>query len=524
MKKSILFICIFLSFIIVSNAQIKKDDVLFTVENTPVLASEFLRVYNKNLDLVKDETQKDVDEYLKLFINYKLKLAEARDLEYDKRPTYIKEFNSYKKQLAKNYLTDNKVVNRLVKEAYQRISYDVKASHILIKIAEQEIDTASAYASILKLRERLINESFESVQKDVHNGNTIFAEGLGYFSGFKMVYEFETAAYNTPVGEVSKPFRTSFGYHVVKIFDKRKSRGEVTVAHIMTSNTQKDSLIKPENRIQEIYKLIEQGGNFESLAKQFSDDKSSAKNGGKLTSFKSGQLSSLEFEDLAFSLKGINDISKPFKTNFGWHIVKLLHKDPVQSFEDSKSELESKVRRDSRSKLISTALINTLKQKYNIHSENPELPYFESVITEEFFKRSWSIPSNLEKGKPFLKIGNEQLTYNDFVVYLFNAQRNPHTHKPIKELVKEQYNTFLNTKLLSYYEDNLEYENSEFSEILNEYREGLMLFDLMEIKIWNAVKLDTLGQQTYFNENKFKYIWKERIDAVVATSAKENRH
>lgn len=521
MKTNFLTTCLLLFLVIFTSAQTQKSDVLFTVEGTPVLASEFLRVYNKNLDLVKDESQKDVDEYLKLFINYKLKIIEARALEFDKNPNYIKELESYKRQLAENYLTDHKVTEELVKEAYERISYDVKASHILVKIAEHEKDTAAAYASILKLRNRLLNENFENVQKEVHNGNTIFAEDLGYFSGFKMVYAFENVAFNTQVGEVSQPFRTKFGYHVVKVFDKRKSRGEVTVGHIMIFNNQKDSLIKPEIRIQEIYKLIQQGENFESLAKQFSDDKSSANNGGKLTPFKSGQLSSVAFEDLAFSLKEINDISKPFKTDYGWHIVKLYSKSPIQSFEDMKFDLELRVKRDSRSKRINSSMVNTLKKKYNVFDTNEELKYFESIVNEEFFKRSWTIPTNLDKDKHFLKIGNKQFTYGDFANYLYNAQRKATVKRSIIDLVNDQYSNFLDTELLAYHKENLEYENQEFAEILEEYREGLLLFDLMETKIWNAVKIDTIGLQAYFNENKDKYIWQERIDAVVATSAKE---
>ena len=172
MKTNILTICFFLCFIIITNAQIKDDDILFTVEETPVLASEFLKVYNKNLELVLDESQKDVDQYLKLFINYKLKLIEARDLGYHKKPKYIKELEGYKKQLAKNYLTDHKVTDKLVKEAYDRISNEVKASHILVKITETEKDTAYVYATILKLRERLLNDNFENVKNEVHNGKS----------------------------------------------------------------------------------------------------------------------------------------------------------------------------------------------------------------------------------------------------------------------------------------------------------------------------------------------------------------
>lgn len=521
MKTNILTVCFFLCFIFFANAQLKKNDILFTVEETPVLALEFLKVYNKNLDLVLDETQKDVDEYLKLFINYKLKLIEARELGYDKKPKYIKELEGYKKQLAKNYLTDRKVTDKLVKEAYDRISNDIKASHILVKILENEKDTTYAYATILKLRERLLNDNFENVKNEVHNGKTIIAEDLGYFSGFKMVYDFENAAYTTPIGDVSMPFRTSFGFHVVKVFDKRKSRGEVTIGHIMVSINQKDSLIKPEIRIQEIYKLIQQGEEFESLAKQFSDDKSSARNGGKLSPFKSGQLRSVEFEDIAFGLKDINEISKPFKTDFGWHIAKLYKKTPLASFEEMQFDLGARVKRDSRSKLINSSLLNTLKKKYNIQNTNPELAYFETIINDEFFKRSWTIPSNFEKNKDLVKIGNKQFLYNDFATFLFNAQKKGVDKTPVSELIENQYNNFLNKNILSYHEENLEFENPEFADILNEYREGLLLFDLMETRIWNAVKLDTVGLQTYFNEHKSNYLWQKRIDAVVATSAKE---
>jgi peptidyl-prolyl cis-trans isomerase SurA len=521
MKTKLFLTYLLLIFVIFTNAQIKKDDVLFTVENTPVLASEFIRVYNKNLNLVKDESQKDVDEYLKLFINYKLKLKEARVLEFDKKPTYIKELEGYRQQLAKNYLTDHKVTDKLVREAYDRISYDIKAKHILVKIAEDEKDTTQAYTTILNLRERWLKEGFEKVKNEAHNGKTVFAEDLGYFSGFKMVYDFENVAYNTKIGEVSQPFRTTFGYHVVKVFDKRKSRGEVTVAHIMISNTQKDSLINPEDRIQDIYKLVQQGENFESLAKQFSDDKSSAKNGGKLAPFKSGQLRSVEFENLAFSLKEINEISKPFKTDYGWHIIKLLHKKSIPSFEDSKPDLESQIRRDSRSKLINTSLLNTLKQHYNIPNSNPELAYFETILNDTFLKHSWSIPLNLENEKPFLKIGNKQLTYYDFAIFLLNSQKKTQKKKSLRDVLNEHYDTFLNTELLAYHEDNLEFENQEFADILKEYKEGIMLFDLMETKIWNAAKQDTIGLQNYFNTHKRSYSWQERIDAVVARSSKE---
>jgi peptidyl-prolyl cis-trans isomerase SurA len=186
-----------------------------------------------------------------------------------------------------------------------------------------------------------------------------------------------------------------------------------------------------------------------------------------------------------------------------------------------KFDLRAKVRRDKRSKLINTSLLNTLKRNYNIQKTNHELAYFKSIINDEFFKRSWTIPSGLDTNKNFLKIGNKQFTYKDFADFLYKSHQKGIAKKPVDELIEEQYNTFLNSRLLAFHEENLEYENTEFAEILNEYREGLLLFDLMEAKIWNAVKLYTVGLQTYFKSHKANYMWQERIDAVVATSTKE---
>lgn len=517
MRKN-LILPVLLSFMIQwVGAQIKNDAVLFTVEDTPVFASDFLRVYNKNLDLVKDESQKDVDEYLKLFVNYSLKLKEAKALGYDKKPNYIREFNSYKKQLAKNYLTDHKVTEKLVKEAYERISNDVKVSHILVRIPETETDTAAVYNQMLSFRDRLLNEDFETVQKEVHNGNSVIAEALGYFSGFKMVYEFENVAFNTPVGGVSQPFRTQFGYHVLKVFDKRPSRGEVSVGHIMIANN-KDSITDPAKRIQEIYKLIEQGQEFESLARQFSDDQSSAKKGGKLTTFKSGQLTSVKFEDMAFSLKNEGDISKPFETDYGWHITKLYKKIPIAPYEEMKANLENRVQRDGRSRIINETFINSLRAKYKI-PKSIDLSDFVSILNDAYFSNQWKVPESFENEKPLIKIGKEQITYGDFASYLDTNQKRITEKQSLDGVVSSQFKSFLDERLLKYQEENLEYENEEYAHVLTEYRDGLLLFDLMETKIWEAVKNDSVGLQKFYEKNKANYFWPDRIDATVATTS-----
>ncbi|WOD42581.1 peptidylprolyl isomerase [Hwangdonia lutea] len=506
------------------NAQSDAGEVLFTVDNDPVYVSEFLRVYNKNLDLVQDESQKDVDEYLTLFTNYKLKLKEAKTLKLHKKPSYLRELNTYKKQLAKNFIYDNKVTDALVEEAYDRISYDIKANHILIKIPENANpqDTLVAFNTISKLRDRALNEGFETVRKEVHNGKSVFGEALGYFSGFRMVYKFENAAFNTEVGEISQPFRTRFGYHIVHVLDKRKSRGECTVAHIMIGIKQNDTLSEnPESRIQDIYKKLNQGEDFEALAKQFSEDNNSASRGGLLASFSSGQLSSPEFEEVAFNLNEVGDVSEPFKTKYGWHIVKLHAKKSTPTFEAIKSELEAKVKRDERSKLIDAALYAKLKAKYQIDEEQPALAYFVSILNDEYFKNTWKLPSDFKGNSTLVKIGNQQFTFKDFGDYLEKTQRGTNPKSTFKTIVSEKYDTFLNTRLVLYQENHLEEENEEFAHIVNEYRDGLLLFDLMESTIWNTAKSDSLETRNYYNANKEKYVFPKRVDAIVASSTNQ---
>ena len=521
MKQLICAIC--LSFSAVAFSQVKSTDVLFTVDDDPVMATDFVRVYKKNLDLVKDESQKDIDAYLELFINYQLKVKEAKRLKLDKEPKYIREFTNYKNQLIKNYLTDNKVTDALVEEAYKRSIQDVKASHILVRLDENETDTTAVYNRLLKLRERVLKEGFDAVQKDVHNGKDVFAENLGYFSAFKMVYPFESAAYNTEVGELSMPFRTRFGYHIVKVEDKRPSLGEVTVAHIMVSHKQKDTLLNPEKRINEIYKKLQQGESFESLAKQFSDDKSSSEKGGRLSPFTGGQLSSPEFEDVAFSLSVDNVYSKPFKTEYGWHVVKFIDKKGIQPFEEVKPLMQSKVKRDSRSKIIQSAQAKKLKKRYNVIDNTTALQYFESVINDDFFKRAWVVPSDLESDKPFLTINDKVLTYDDFAQTLFASQRNFIKKKVGADVVvRNVYDTYLETQLMQYQKENLENENEEYANVLKEYRDGLLLFDLMEKEVWNAASKDSVGLSAYYESHKADYMWNDRVEGIMFSSAKKS--
>jgi peptidyl-prolyl cis-trans isomerase SurA len=509
-----------LFFSVFAMAQTSKKEVLFTVDDAPVYVSEFLRVYNKNLNLVQDESQKDVEEYLKLFTNYKLKLKEAKAKGLHEKPAYKRELESYKKQLAKNYMTDAKVNDALVEEAYNNITNEVKATHILVRIAEgaNPQDTLAAYNKIKSLRERAIKEGFEAVRKEVHNGKSLFGEELGWFSGFRMVYAFEKVAFNTAVGDISQPFRTRFGYHIVNVLDKRKARGERTVKHIMILEKAGDTSSNVEARIKDIYKKIQQGEAFEDLAKEFSDDKNSASSGGLLKPFSSGQLSVPKFEETAFALETEGDISSPIKTNFGWHVLKLEAKNPIGTFEELKPELENKVKRDSRSQLIEEALIAKLKDKYGVANKTPDLSYFTSILNADFFARKWKLPEGFNKDETFLKIGNKILTNADFGDFLVAQQKRNRGTQSFDKIVADSYTLFLNTNLKQYHEENLELENEDYANILSEYRDGLLLFDLMESTIWESAKTDTVEVKAFYENHKENYFLPKRVNAEVASS------
>jgi peptidyl-prolyl cis-trans isomerase SurA len=519
MKNSPTFFAIFWLSLSFLNAQISESDVLLTISEEPILASEFIRVYNKNLNLVQDDSQKEVESYLKLFINYKLKLAEATSLGYDKDPEYVKELRSYKNQLTQNYLTDKNVTDELVLEAYDRTLNEVKAQHVLLRIEEFETDTLQAYSAIQAFQERLKNDDFESLKKEIHDGKSIFVEDLGFFTAFKMAYKFESVAFNTKVGEVSKPFRTKFGFHVVKVLEKRKSKGQVIVAHIMIANTQKDTTLVAKDRIQELHRLLLQGEDFGNIAKQFSDDKSSSMRSGELKPFKSGQINSTLFENTAFSLKEKEDISEPIQTQFGWHILKLIDKQAVKEFNSLKPDLESQVRKDSRSQLVKSKMLAKLLSQYQLTGLNPNLALLKSNIVYDKSNKTWKLSDQIKDSKSFLVIQKTLYSFGDFINFLNKNNKLINPNWATEFAVNKQYKFFLEQSVFRYKKDNLENENQDFANILNEYREGLLLFELMQDKIWEGAKKDTIGLNAFYNENKENYLWPDRVIGSIARSS-----
>ncbi len=442
MKLQNIFIALFLTICFNSIAQNSKD-VLFTIDNNSYYTDEFKRIYLKNLDLVKDDSQKDLNQYLDLFIGYKLKVNKAYKLGLQNNSKYQNELSSYRNQLSKTYLNDSKVTNQLIEEAYNRSLKEVKASHILLSFDEniKGADTLAFYNKALELKRRIEKgENFETVAVANSQDPSVADNkgNLGYFSAFRMVYPFECAAYKTKIGQISNPVRTRFGYHLIKVTDIRDNKGEVTVAHIMILNpadATMEAKLKAKQTIDDISKKIQQGENFEALAGQFSEDKSSAAKGGVLQRFGTGQLSSEAFENVAFSLVNKGDISQPFESGFGWHIVKLIDKHPMKSFDESKSDLEAKIKRDERSIIITNTLASKLKSKYSIETNKVQYQNLEKLVNDAVYSQTWELPkeNNSIKGDVLVIDKNKKIATNALATYIHSQQKNKLTTKPVKK-------------------------------------------------------------------------------------------
>ncbi|WP_378176809.1 peptidylprolyl isomerase [Aquimarina sp. SS2-1] len=523
-KKSILFFLGVMFYSLVFGQQ--KDSVLLTINNSPVYTSEFKRVYLKNIDLVKDESQKDIDEYLELFINYKLKLEEAKEQGLNKKESYIKELEGYKKQLSAGYLTDTKATDAMVKEAYDRLQERVNASHILIQVPSgaSPKDTLAAYEKITEARNKIVNGAdFKEIAIQYSQDPSAKKNGgdLGWFSAFRMVYPFEQAAFTTQIGEVSKPFKTRFGYHIVKVNDKQKSLGEVTVAHIMVAFNKERTEKEAEIRIREIGSQLSQNASFESLAKQYSDDRNTAINGGKINRFAQGALNSEDFEKVAFALKEPGELSEPVKTKYGWHIIKLIEKHPPKSFGEVQGELTQRIKKDSRSQLITESFINSLKEKYNLKRNEEAIEHFNKMVPTSIFSEKWEIPADDMMEKPIFLIGDERFFYKDFASFIQQRSGRKTKVSDISVFVDTLYDEFESSKLLQYYEEHLEDDNPDFANVISEYRDGLLLFDLMESKIWNAAKNDSVGLEKFYESRKNTYLKEESFKVIKASSSKK---
>jgi peptidyl-prolyl cis-trans isomerase SurA len=517
-------------------AQVKNDEVLLTIGGKPVTVGEFMSVYQKN-DMKKGDPidVKKLEDYLTLYINFKLKVREAEELGLDTVTSFVTELKGYRDQLAKPYFTDEATIDRLIKEAYDREKFDLRTRHIFVKVPADALpkDTLEAWQKISKIRERLMKgEAFEKVAAEASedpsardreaNQQHPFLPGnhgdLGYFTVFDYVYSFENGAYNTELGKVSPVVRTEYGYHLIKVTSKREALGKMTAAHIYMSipknSTHADS-VRVSQRIDSVYRKLKDGAKWDDMVKQYSDDKGSAAKGGVLPKFGVNRMVP-EFIDAIYKLEKDGDFSTPVQTPYGWHIIRLIERKKPGTFEEEKADLKQKVQKDGRSDLAKQAIFTMVRKESNF-TEMPEaVKDFYTVVTDSIFTGKWDVTLAKDLTKPMFQISNQRYTQKDFASYLAKNQHKMEKQK-ITFFVDKAYKEFLNENLIKYENTRLEMKYPDFKNLMNEYRDGILLFDLTDQKVWSRATKDTTGLKNFYESHKANYMWEDRLEATIYT-------
>lgn len=513
MIKQFFLLAFFGVFAINVNAQ--KETVL-TVGGENVSLEEFENIFRKN-NREDKVTKESLDEYIELFINFKLKVLEAKNQGKDQTQAFKKELGNYRKQLARPYLTDSEMLDDLVMEAYERKKIEVKAAHILVncKPDVSPEDSLKAYNKINEIRKRILKgEDFTKVAKETSEDPSVKQNGgdLGYFSVFQMVYPFESAAYNTEVGEVSEIVRTRFGYHILKVEDKRKARGELLAAHIMVKVKNPNDDTPEKRKIDDIYAQLESGKSFSDLALRYSDDASTKKKGGELPWFGTGKMIA-EFEEKAFSLENDGDYSKPFRTEHGWFIVKRLKYRPVSTFDEAKKELKTKVSRDGRSEITKQSFINKLKKEYDFKLNSKNVKTLRALADPEIYKGKLDVSEAL-KNKELFKLEGKSYTVSDFLETL---PKKPVRSKVIapKVFFDKKMEAFVNQSILNLEDTKLEEKHTSFRLLMKEYNDGILLFELTDELVWSKAVKDTVGLQAFYDAHKENYLQPKRSDVEI---------
>ena len=493
-----------------------------------VTLSDFQHVYGKNnRDSVY--TVEALDEYMELFVNFKLKVLEAEALGMDTVTAFQNELAGYRSQLARPYLVDGALLDALVEEAFERKGMEVRASHILVSVEENAspADTLRAWNRIQGLRTRVENgEDFETVARSKSGSDdpSVTSNGgdLGWFTAFQMVYPFECAAFNTPEGELSEVVRTRFGYHILQVSGKRKARGEVQVAHIMVrmpKEAPQDQVANAEGRIQEVKRLLLSGESFESLAMKYSEDPSTANKGGILPWFGTGKMVE-EFENAAFELNEAGELAGPVRTDYGFHLIKLVDKKTLPTLAESRRELSKKVRRDSRAEITKTSFVNKLKKEYGAEVSTRRLDALTlaAAKVDSLFYKGHPLEGlrKSELGRTLFSVAGVPRTVEDFVTWA-NAGKIRDLNRPADVMVVQEVDRYLEEELLAYEDTQLEGKHNDFRLLMEEYHDGILLFELTDQKVWSRAVSDSAGLADFHSRNRERFMWPERLDAGIHT-------
>ncbi|GAA4467652.1 peptidylprolyl isomerase [Nemorincola caseinilytica] len=497
---------------------------LFTYGPNSVSKDEFLRVYKKNsINKKPDMSEKELRSYLDLYTLFRMKVAEADKQHLDTVASIDRELTNYRKQLAKNYLTDEQITNKLVREAYDRMKEDVRVSHILVScppgsdtlLARKKMDSIATVVASGK-------QSFEAMaaQFSDDKGSKDHGGDLGYFTALQVIYPLENMAYTTPKGKVSGVFRTQFGYHILKVTDRRPNKGEVKVAQIMIQIMKAkgdEGVAEARKRADSVMAMLKAGTPFYTLVEKYSDDKYTVNDSGVMKPFGVGKMVP-EFEDAAFGIKKPGEIAGPVRTEYGFHIIKLIAKTPLQPYDSMHTQLKRKVDNDSRAQMARDIYYDKVKAK-NGFKEYPE------NFTEVFNKLQTTPDTGVDAksikaedyrnmNKTLFTLGGKNYLQSDFVAFLYNLTRGK-LNGPKNAVVRDAYNLYMTNVVTDFQEHKLVDENPEFKTLMAEYRDGIMLFELMDRNVWSKASKDTVGLKAFFETRKGKYMWEPGFEGAV---------
>lgn len=493
--------------ILTATAAKKNDPVLMTVNGKDVHQSEFEYLYNKNN---RQQMQpQGIDEYVDMFVTYKLKVADAEAAGIDTTAAFRKEFEGYCSELARPYMRDSLVEERLVQEAYARMDRMVDVSHIMMPIGTTHQERIDNKARLDSIRTAILNgadfaemaKKFSSDRSAVRNGGR-----MGYIYANMYPYPFELAAFSTPVGQVSEVIDDApYGYHIVKVNGEKPNPGSVHARHILklTRDMTPEQAQAKKAEIDSIYNILASGNaDFESIARAESDDPGSARNGGDLGFFGMGRMVP-EFEEVAFSLND-GEISKPFASPFGYHIVQVIEHKGIGSLEEERPQILKAIGRDVRANYPETERLNQLKKDYHAVILPQGLGKVKTLLSSAADTESGFALLDTDK-TVVATIGDRKFTAADVM-----ASMKPN----VRQSAGDGYTTFydavgqlLNDRTLDYARERLIVDQPDYRNLVNEYRDGILLFEISNRNVWDRSTRDTEGLEEFFRVNRDNYKW-----------------
>lgn len=504
-------------------------DYLLKIDGETSDKEEFLYILNKNRQ--KDAapiSRTEFEENFELFVDYKLKVKYAMDLGMHKTKAFSDEFSAFKDQLKKPYLLENSLTEGELRKAYSRMQEIVKASHILFQFPQNasKEDSIAVFKMAEKIKaEAEAGEDFHqlAVQHSDDPSASSNKGSLGYFTALQMVLPFEEAAYNLKVGEISSPIISDFGYHIIKLEDRRPNPGQLHVSHLLIRSAGAEEDQMAFNKINQIHQnLIENPSQWLELVKTYSEDPGSKANKGMIPWFGVGSIVP-EFEHAAFSLSKKGDFSAPVKTEYGYHIIRLEGAKPVPPFNEVLPTIKSNILRDSRSNLIKDQVLAMQKAKFNVTENSQLINSLKNAFSSSSGRPVAQLYIKLEglsnKGdKLIVRSEWKDATIQDFIAYL--KKEGPSVNTLLNVSFDEVYGDYLENLLATWEEEHLYQNNKDYRQLVNEYKNGMLLFELMNNEVWQKALEDSTGQRNYFQNNTDNYMWSKRVKALIVKAIK----